>query len=85
MSEKRDLPLFRQPVPRHPPLSRSVQHDARMGEDHSRRVEVSDVASSPSCDVSIGCSPGRVWETGVLDASVLPGDRPDEQPIRMPD
>jgi hypothetical protein len=33
-----------------------------------------------SCDVSIGCSPGKFGETGVLEASVLPGDQPDEQP-----
>ena len=36
-------------------------------------------AEAASCDVSIGCSPGRIWETGVLDASVLSGGQPDEQ------
>jgi len=38
------------------------------------------IANTPSCDVSIGCSPGGIWETGVLDASVSLGDHPDEQP-----
>jgi hypothetical protein len=33
-----------------------------------------------SCSVSIGCSPGGIWETGVLDASESQGNRPDEQP-----
>ena len=36
--------------------------------------------NGPSCDVSIGCSPGRFWETGVLDASETQGTQPDEQP-----
>ena len=32
-----------------------------------------------SCDVAIGCSSGRFWETAVLEAADPPGDRPDEQ------
>jgi hypothetical protein len=31
------------------------------------------------CDVSIGCSPGGIWETGVLDASDSQENLPDEQ------
>ena len=34
----------------------------------------------PSCDVSIGCSPGRVWETGVTTLQHSQRKRPGEQP-----
>ena len=34
---------------------------------------------STSCDVSIGCSPGRVWETGVTTLQSLQKERPGEQ------
>jgi len=33
-----------------------------------------------SCDVSIGCSPGQVWETGVTTLQLHTGNPPDEQP-----
>ena len=34
----------------------------------------------PRCDVSIGCSPGRVWETGVATLQNSQRNQPDEQP-----
>ena len=34
----------------------------------------------PSCDVSIGCSPGRIWETGVSTLQNFQRSQPDEQP-----
>jgi hypothetical protein len=35
---------------------------------------------NPRCDVSIGCSTGQVWETGVTTLQQLRGILPDEQP-----
>jgi hypothetical protein len=36
--------------------------------------------ASASCDVSIGCSPGRVWETGVTKLQHSQRKQPGEQP-----
>jgi len=34
----------------------------------------------PTCDVSIACSAGQVWQTGVTTLQQLRGILPDEQP-----
>jgi hypothetical protein len=54
------------------PINPSVGNKFDVVEDFANNAKT-------SCDVSIGCSPGRIWETGVVDASVLSEGQPDEQ------
>ena len=54
---------------------------ASLGHTHRLSADVMLCHGTPaSCDVSIGCSPEWVWETGVTTLQDLRGIPPDEQP-----